>query len=453
MERWFRDEVWRSLFRWGALAALVLPIVAALVLSYVPSKKYEGTVWMILDASRGSQTAIGIDDRRSGNEVVTYDQLLRTQLAIAGSDDVVRKAVGAFRPARLYPELPQPEGAGLDLDRAEAAIARSSMVLSLEPNTFVFKLAFRHKDPVVAARFANLLAAEFLAKRSALYSNEGDVDFFKAQEVRFNDELRAASKAFEEFGRRFSIYSVPEQRKLLLERRAAAAKEASDNATQIARVESELNSFKVQMVALRGRTSLPPEIFGERTSATQRPNRTADILSDDPPLLNIKIYQDSAARLVAANAELEGLRATRAQRTEVLRQIDADLQALSANEATYNALRRAVTQAEAAIDNLSKRAGEARVNNAWRSNEAFSSAQVLQQAAVSPNPVSPRPALFIPAGIIAGVFASLLILFAGRRLGFVALPHIPDALMQDLGPAEHRSHQTVGSLTRSARAG
>lgn len=437
------------------LAALVLPIAAALVLSFVPAKKYEGTVWMILDASRGSQTVAGVDDRRSGNEVVTYDQLLRTQLLIAGSDVVVRKAVQDLRPARLYPDLPIPKGADQnDIDSIEAGVARGNIILSLEPNTFVFKLAFRHPNPVMAARFANLLAGEFLARRSALYSNEGDVDFFKSQERRFNDDLRTASKALDEFGRQYSIYSVSEQRRLLLERRATAAKDAADNATQIAKVESELNSLKTQMIALRGKITLPPEIFGDasRLSGTRAP-RASDVISDDPPLLNIKIYQESAARLVSANAELEGLKATRAQRADVLRQIDAELQALATHESTYNTLRRTVSQAEGAIDNLSKRASEARVNNAWRSNESFSSAQVLQPASVPGAPSSPRPMFYIPLGVAAGLFGSLLLLFAGRRFGFVRLKFLPDALLEDQAPNTRIVPEPVYAVRPSVRTG
>ncbi|MHC2018721.1 GumC family protein [Methylobacterium sp. CM6247] len=460
MARWTRKDKWGVTFRLGSFFALILPIIAAFVLSYIPSKRYEGVVWLILDVSRGSQTVAGIDERRSGNEVVTYDQVLRTQLAIAGSDDVVRRAVEHMRPARLYPELLAGDVSEAEFDRTEAAAARANMILSLEPNTFVFKLAFRHRDPVLAARFANLLATEFLVRRSSLSSNSGDVDFFKAQEARFNDDLRVGSTAMEEFGRRFSIYSITEQRRLLLERRAFAAKEASDNATQVARVESELNSLKVQITALRRQTTLPPEIFGEPTQATSaaRTTRSVDILSNDPPLLNIKIYQESAAKLVSANAELEGLKATRAQRVEVLKQIDADLQKLGSNEATYNALRRAVSQAEAAIENLTKRAGEARVNNAWRSNEAFSSAQILQAASVPSAPVSPKPALYIPAGVIVGIFASLVVLFAGQRLGFLSLGFarigvIPDAIARDQAPVGLDPVEPVGRFGRPAGGG
>lgn len=438
MAWWAREMKWSFIFKLAALAGLILPIVAAAILSFVPSKKYEGVVWMILDASRGSQTVAGIDDRRGGNEVVTYDQLLRTQLTIAGSDDVVRKAIESMRPQRLYPELPAPEGGEAALVLRDTAIARANMGLSLEPNTFVFKISFRHRDPVIAARFANALAAEFQSRRSALYSNEGDVDFFKAQEKRFVEDLRTSSKALEEFGQRFSIYSVSSQRTLLLERRSIAAKEQADNATQIARLDSELNSLRQQMLALRSRMTLPPEIFGDARSPAVRPGRAGDMLSNDPPLLNVNIYKDSAARLVAANAELEGLKATQGHRIEVVKQIDADLQSLSANEAAYNSLSRAVAQAEAAIDNLTKRAGEARVNNAWRSNEAFSTAQILQAASPSVSPVSPRPAIFMPAGIIAGLFCSLLTLFVGHRLGLVSLGFVgrlvPRALIEDQAP-------------------
>jgi uncharacterized protein involved in exopolysaccharide biosynthesis len=458
MTSWTRNERLAAAFKLAAIVVFILPIAAAAFLSFSLTKKYEATVWMILDASRGPQSVAGTDDRRSGNEVVTYDQLLRTQLAIAGSDDVVLKAVQGMRPTRLYPAILAGDGTQAEVEATEAELARNSIGLSLEPNTFVFKLAFRHKDPVIAARFANMLAQTFLSRRSSLYSNAGDVDFFKLQENRFNDELHEASKALDAFERQYSIYSVSEQRRFLLERRSLAAKEASDNATQVARVESELYSLKTQMLALRGRITLPPEIFGVKASAAAEAGavRAADILSKDPPLLNIKIYQDSAARLVSANAELEGLKATEIQRGSILADIDAELQALASQEATYNRLQRAVAQAEAAIINLSKQAGEARINNAWRSNEAFSSAQVLQAASTPKAPVSPRPGVYLSIGLIVGVFASLLTLFTGQRLGLFSLGFVrrilPHEVLNDQAEVGRVSSELTSKFSHAVQS-
>ncbi|NNM71274.1 hypothetical protein HJG44_02550 [Enterovirga sp. DB1703] len=390
----------------------------AAVAAFVPSKRYQATAWIIVDASRQSQAvSVSPEERRGGNEVITYDQVLRTQLSIAGSEEVVRRAIQGLRPVRLYPELPE------DATDAEYLMARGNLGLAVEPNTFVVKISFRHKDPVLAARFANEVASKYRDRRSELIGNEGAVDFFRKEEERFKNELQSASAKLEEFARKTGIYAVGEQRKLLLEARYHSAKELAENENQIARASSELDSLRFQMRALRRRTTLPPEIFGEGSNpAAARQPRRDEILSDEPPLLNVKIYQDSAAKLVAANAELEGLRATQAKRLEDLRKMDEQLAQLAANEAQFTSLRRSVSLAEAYIENLAKRADEAKINNSWRSNEAFSSAQLLQSATVPLGPSFPNPVLFMGAGLLAGVFASGSIAYFAKVFGRFSAP-------------------------------
>ncbi|PSC03134.1 hypothetical protein SLNSH_20610 [Alsobacter soli] len=395
---------------WNTLGvlALSLPIALAAALSYLPAKRFEASTLILLDGSRGSVALVGSEDRRGGNEVITYDQVLKTQLSIAGSEDVIRKAVAAVGPGRLL--ATQDFAPDSDVTAAAFAVAKANSIFTVEPNTFILKIAFRHGDPAMAARFANQLASEYLARRTALYRNQGDVDFFREQEKRFNDDLHAAAAALDVFSREKRIYSISEQRRLLLQARAAAAKELDDNATQVARAESELNSLKYQLSSLRKNITLPVEIFGESNLAPRGPKRD-EALSNDPPLLNVKIYQESAARLVAMNADLAGLRATASLRSNEMSRIEAQLDQLAANEATFEDLQRRVTQASGYIENLAKRAGEARINDAWRSNEAFSTAQVIQSATVPGSPNFPRPMLFMALGVTCGLIFYVIVTY------------------------------------------
>ncbi|MBQ0820530.1 hypothetical protein KBI52_09980 [Microvirga sp. HBU67558] len=459
---------------WGfaILTAFILPLGLAAALSFLPSRRFEAATWIMVDASRGTQAFASSEAQRAGNELITYDQVLKTQLSIAGSEDVVRKALAAMLPVRLYPELlspsetaqTEPAGDTVDsqtyrrqpaLEDREYAAAVANLKLSVEPNTFILKIAFRHKEPILAAKFANALAAEFLARRSALYSNQGDVDFFKAQEARFNRDLREANVALEKFSRETGVFDAAVQRNLLLEARAHAAKEIADNAMRIARAESALDSLKRQIFALRSRTTLPPEIFGETNGPTADKGTSRDNpLASDPPLLNIKIYQDAAAKLVEANTELAGFKAIEARHAEDLRRLDGELAKLAESEAKFNSLRRSVTQAEGYIDNLSKRAGEAQINSAWRSNEAFSSAQILQAATVPLAPAFPNPPVFLAGGTLVSIFLSLSVFFLSRNIGARRIQGHATGL-QDLSrqQPEHYSELDTGRYDQSARRG
>lgn len=446
LTRWRRGN-WKVL----ACLAFVAPVAMASIVSFVPSKRYSATAYIIVDASRGNQAITSSEERR-GNEVIQYDQVLKTQLSLAGSEDVIRNAIEALKPTRLYPDafvtMSEQEQTNSDFLRA-----RSDVSFAIEPNTFVLKFTYRNKDPVVAARFANQLANEYLTRRAALTANSGAVEFFKSQEVRYNEDLKQANDALTTFSMKKKVYSVAAQRDLLLKARAQAAKDLSDNAIHILRAESELNSLRTQISSLRAQTTLPSSIFGDYPKTAVARDTT---LQNDPPLLNIRIYQESAAKLVTANAELAGLKATADRRAEDLRLLDRELDNLAQTEGVFNRLTQAVRQTQSVIENLYQKMGEARINTAWRSNEAFSSAQVFQNATTPLSPSFPLPMMFMGAGIFAGIFCSATVLYFAKVFNRTSVIPTEALSASSRASAIHanaidRPGQPVSSATSSAK--
>ena len=161
--------------------------------------------------------------------------------------------------------------------------------------------------------------------------------------------------------------------------------------------------------------TLPPEIYGPTPSSQDAKSaKPSDTFAGDPPLLQIKLYQDMAQNLVASNAELAGLRSMEEQQLRDLLQIEAQLQRIANLEAEFNDLKRAISDGERYLESFTRKAADAEINDAWRSNESSTGAQILQNATVPDGPAFPNPKLFMGLGIITGLFLFGAMIFFSR---------------------------------------
>ena len=108
-------------------------------------------------------------------------------------------------------------------------------------------------------------------------------------------------------------------------------------------------------------------------------SRALDDRSSDPPLLLVKVYQDSMVSLFKLNADLAGAQNMQRQQLEEMAKLTSDLNGLSQNEQQFASLKRAVAQASFNSDLYAKRMVEEQIN-AESSAAKFSSVKVLQRA-------------------------------------------------------------------------
>ncbi len=435
-----RSKTW--LWRLAAVLGLVTPIAIAAAVSWLPTPLFQSSAWILLETSKAPLAIVSQGDERQTNQpFLTHDQTVKSQLMIAISEGVIRNAIDSYSIPRLYPALSEsrPENwysiarryLGLNEDSPNAPekatkrstpedqafrIARANMTAAVEPNTYIIRISFRHEDPEIAAGFANELVAKFMERRAQIYANPTATSFFTQLQAQYNSDVRKAYEALEKFTRSTGTYSVSEQRSLALARRDSATAALSATRGQISRAESAIESLRTQLTSVRGRMTLPPEIYGPTTPSSQDPKtaKSSDTFAADPPLLQIKLYQDMAQNLVASNAELAGLRSQEGQQLRDLLQIESQLQRIANIEAEFNNLKRAISDGERYLESFTRKAADAEINDAWRSNESSTGAQILQSATVADGPAFPNPKLFMGLGIITGLFLFGAIIFFSR---------------------------------------
>jgi polysaccharide biosynthesis transport protein len=384
----------------------VFGVIAALSIAFVflVSPVYRADALLLVTESRSHQET-------------RYSDLLRykinSQLFIIESEDVIRGAIATVGADKLYPGLSDGfderfKGRGKDAPANEAAYikAKKQLNIAAEKDTQVLRLSFAHEDPELAARFLNAIIDVFLKRQAELSGNSEAPAFFRAQVQRYKSDYDRASLELSNFSKSHSTYSVEQQRKLALERRDEVTSGLATTKGTILEKGSQAAKLQETLSQLKRHVGFPSEVRGPKYPAPQADNeRSADLPNGDPPLLLVRVYQDTAQTLVNLNASIAGLHALEENQRATLASVDDELVSLSSVEAEFDRLKREVDQAATYLEAQTKRAAEAQIDADWDTSEKLASVKVVQRANVPIKPAFPQKLLFISLGLLVGLIA------------------------------------------------
>ena len=404
--------LWRHKILFISAFALINAVFVALI-SFAP-KIYEGEALILADSGRSLQQQSG-DSFSLG---LRQDRFIKSQVRLAQIDDVIADAMKQIPPVKptnsssdaedtsfissfITSLLKSSSSSNETLKRVQA-----SLRAEVEPNTDLIRIAFRHVDPERAALYTNRIAGSLVERQVKLYANPLAAQFFKEREETHRKKLAEDEQDLEAYSTKYSTYSITEQQRLLLARRDQIVANLATTMSSLGKVGGELDSLRLQLSSLRAKINLPTEIFGEvpANSRFARPASNSNSnLSDDPPLLHVRLYQESAQKIVNMNAEIAGLKTSEASYNQELKKVDSELNALATRQGHFDRLKREIELDNTNIELYAKKASEAEIDNAWKSNERFSNMQVVQEASVPTSPIFPRPAILAPLGILLGL--------------------------------------------------
>jgi polysaccharide biosynthesis transport protein len=228
--------LWRRKFL--ALAVFLTVLGASLSAYQLVGRRYNAEALLLVgNGVRDSESRSTLDSR-SIVDPTGINSLAR----LAVTEDVVGEAANKVGLQRLFPDLDpmQPNRGTLTFILREAAaklglerllpahqtrrrgdgplisMLRLSMSVQAEGKTDLLKISFPHRDPVIAAEFVNALADALVAKQAELLNVPGAFQFFDVQRKQLEEEVQKAASRLESFSAVVSIYSINDQRYLLL---------------------------------------------------------------------------------------------------------------------------------------------------------------------------------------------------------------------------------------------
>ena len=143
-----------------------------------------------------------------------------------------------------------------------------------------------------------------------------------------------------------------------------------------------------------------------RTSHKAAENGTKELDPPDdniPPLLLVRVYQDNMSALMKVNAELNGSTLLLDQLATELENVNKELASLSAKEAEYGRLKRALTTSSGAAAQYANRILEEEISSEVAKKSQLSSLRVVQRAITPSAPVFPQIPQLIGLALIGGI--------------------------------------------------
>ncbi|OAF07544.1 hypothetical protein AYJ54_00235 [Bradyrhizobium centrolobii] len=437
-----------------ASLAVFLTVLAASLSAYqLVGRRYNAEALLLVGNGVKDSESRSVVDSRSMVDPTGINSLAR----LAETEDVVREAANKVGLQRLFPDLDrmQPNGgrlisilreaaAELDLKRLLSAdqisilretaaklglerllsadqarrnddilisMLQRSMSARAEGKTDLLKISFPHRDPVIAAEFVNALADALVAKQAELLNVPGAFQFFDVQRKQLQEEVQKAASRLESFSAAVSIYSINDQRTLLLNRADQLTQSLSSTQGSIVELQGRKEALTEQLLRLKpvtqsqyvsGIVSSLGATNVERTESRARISQAERSLTEAPPLLLIRVYQDTMAALFKVDADFAGTKNREAHLGTELQRVNEELAALSSREAEYNRLSRDLTLAVTAAESYAKRTTEERINTSL-ANARVSGLRIAQFASPPDSPAFPQLIIFLALGLVGGI--------------------------------------------------
>ncbi|MBW4025095.1 MAG: hypothetical protein HIU92_18535 [Proteobacteria bacterium] len=355
--------------------------------------------------------------------IAQSDEVLRAAVDKVGLDQIVarappdklslrdrlRKNIGRLRKIVGGGHAPV-EPPGVTRMDVLLPLIRKGLSVSTDPKAAILSISYRHPNPVIATKLANAIAQAVVDRQIELYGQPGAVTFFGQEQKRLEQVFNKASERLAQFSSRTRIYADTEQQDILLKRRNQILSDLAVTRGQMAEKTGERDALAnaLRLLAPVARSTYVSALVDNLADNSKGPPMDPRLRdrTTDPPLLLIRVYQDSMASLFQFNAELMGAQSLERQQATELANVNAELDTFSQNQLKYAELKRAVDQAAYNLDALAKRSVQVQLD-AEANTAQFSSVKLLQPAVIPVSPVSPNMKLMAVLALVGGLLCGL----------------------------------------------
>jgi uncharacterized protein involved in exopolysaccharide biosynthesis len=419
--------------------AMVTAIIVGLVVYRLVPAKYEAS--SLLFMSSGSAV-----ERAQTDTQETPERLLAAA-QIALTDDVLARAIEEVRISKFVRSASNDEdfiGTAearfndapkstlkrnireralneVEAERNEALTAvKSALIVKPDVKASVLIVRFRHADPDIAAKFVNALDTALIRKQHELWGPGIAADFFEEQKKKFDAQLNSSFEALTAYSQKSGVFSVDEQRAEIMQRYDRLMSEYAATQSLISQKTGERQAVTEQLLKLKPVTQ---SSFVTGIVDTFGAKNTSPVLRSDvdartertPPLLMIKVYQETIVDLFRDDAELIGLDSKRSILESQISEVKGQMGQLLSEAGKFALLRSAVTIAQYNVETYGKRMAE-EIANQDAAKFRMSTLEIVQPAIPPVKPISPSlPLTFAASLIFGGVLSAIGIAAAEKR--------------------------------------
>lgn len=449
-------------------------VLTSLVGSFVMTPTYEAKTSLLMKIGREHLNRSDLGDNNPVNFNLRQEEIINSEIEILTNRDLLGKVVTTLKVQTLYPDIAKakpPEG----MRPEDVAVQRfkENLKVTTVKKSNVVEVSFKHRDPQVAAKTLNTLVELFKEKHLQVFSDPRS-SFFESQLGDYEKKLKDSADRMESFKQKNGVYSLEEQRSLLLRQRTDldSALKASQN--HVDELQRRLVTVKNQFRNISDSNEHYTTTERDRV-ITEAKSRLLALQLNEQELLrkyrddsrlvmsnrdeikmvqqflkeqeednrkkaksNSPIYQGVEAEMMKTEADLNSQRAKAATLRKQLAQVDGEIRSLDMSEKNMQDLKREMAANEKNHQVYREKAEEARIADDMN-RQKLANISVIQSATPPLQPVSPKKKVNLALGVVIGIIAALALAFllenisqtvstpgtAEKRLGLPVLAVIP----------------------------
>ena len=369
------------------------------------------------------------------------EEVLNSEIQILTSRELIGKVLTTLKVETVYPDLV--ESPPKNMTPLEAAIPTAEKKLTVEgvKKSNVIEVAFQHGNPQVAARFVNLLVDYYKEKHLQVFSDPQS-SFIDTQLAQFEQKLKQSESQMEAFKQKNRVFSLEEQRTLLLGQRSELDTSLKKTQNQVDELQKKLSSLRSQQEARSKDKSLYTTTERDRI-ITEARSRLLDLQLKEQNLLKqynegnrlvrdvreeiqlvqefLKeqeleisgkvrtgnpVFQEVEKELIKAQAEWSSQIAKAAAQKVQLERVENEIRSFNLLENDYQTLKRDVGSNEKNYRIYLERLEEARISEEMN-RQKLSNISVIQAAIAPTEKIKPKRIVNIFLGILVGIISSL----------------------------------------------
>jgi len=342
------------LFKHRSMVSVIFlaAVLAATAWSFLTPPAYEARASLMVNTGAEYVNRPEAGDARA-LMLLQPEEVVNSEVRILSSRELIEKVLTTLKVETVYPELAaSPPSAMPPLQAAALAFGKNLTVEGVRKSN-VIEVAFRHKDPQVAARAVNLLVDVYKEKHLQLFSGPQS-SFPGTQLAEYEANLKESEGRMEVFKRKNRVYSPEEQRSLLLKR------------YQEEKLLSQNTRKEIRLVRQRLKEQ----------------------------------------ETVESRADLDSLNAKAAAVARRLGTLESEIRSFDRLDIEFQALKREVASNEMKVRTYLERMEEARVSEEMNRKKT-ANITVIQPAEVPAKPIAPNKGYIILLGMLLGAVSGL----------------------------------------------
>jgi uncharacterized protein involved in exopolysaccharide biosynthesis len=379
----------RRRWRLISLALLATTTVVAWVTFFVLTPVYKSTGVVLLKPGREFVYGAELGDRT--NLPSRMDGIVRAELEILHSDDLLREVVSALDPLRLYPDREDDQPALLRVlrrfrrwaktlvtsevggtpDPLHGAVLafRQDLSAVVVPGTEVIRISFYHHDADIAAESVNVLVEHLKGHHLRAFSESHSTRFMEGRVEGYRDELAGLEEKLRGFQQDHPILAIESPANMLEEQRVQLDLARKQSSNEIAALNRRVQYLKEHQETLARTSLLREEIDVQIIGGTA------------------KVFAE-----VGRRKGLEGQ----------LAEVESELRDLPNQLRAYGALVRDRAAAERRYRIYAERLEQALISDEM-DRQRIANISVIQKARRQPEPARPRKLLNLIVGVALGL--------------------------------------------------